>query len=64
MAGFIAVVVATTTGWLISKQLSRPVLELVEVTEQMSDGKLWVRANISRVDEFGQLARSFNKMAE
>ncbi len=64
VAGLIAVLLATFAGWLMSRRLSRPVLELVDVTEQMSTGDLSIRAKISRGDEFGQLADSFNRMAE
>ncbi|UCG25765.1 MAG: HAMP domain-containing histidine kinase [Chloroflexota bacterium] len=64
VAGLVAVLLAAAAGWLVSRRLTRPVLELVEVTEQMSAGELAVRADISRGDELGQLAQSFNKMAE
>jgi signal transduction histidine kinase len=63
LAGFIAVLLATLVGYFISRRLTRPVLDLVQVTEQMSAGDLGVRANIFRGDELGQLALSFNKMA-
>ena len=64
LAGFFAVLLATLVGYFISRRLTRPVLDLVQVTEQMSAGDLSVRANLSRGDELGQLALSFNKMAE
>lgn len=63
LAGFIAVLLATLAGWFISRRLSRPVLELVQTTEKMSAGDLSVRTGISRKDELGQLATSFNEMA-
>jgi signal transduction histidine kinase len=64
VAGLIAVILATSVGWLISQRLTRPVQQLVQVTEQMSAGDLSVRANITRGDELGQLALSFNRMAD
>ena len=63
LAGIIAVLLATLVGYFASRRLTRPVLELVQVTEQMSAGDLSVRANIERGDELGRLAGSFNTMA-
>ncbi len=62
-AGLIAVTLAAGVGWLISRQISAPLLALAGVTGRMAEGQLSVRAEVGRRDEFGLLARSFNHMA-
>lgn len=63
-AGLIAVTLAAGVGWLISRQISVPLLALAGVTGLMAEGQLSVRAEVGRRDEFGLLARSFNHMAD
>jgi len=60
----IAVLLAALIGWYISRRISAPVLALSNVTARMTNGDLSSRADIKSHDEFGQLARSFNRMAE
>ncbi|NJL56324.1 HAMP domain-containing histidine kinase [bacterium] len=64
VATVLAVALATGAGWTISQRISRPLLALKAVTEQMAEGHLSVRANIHRDDEFGMLALVFNTMAQ
>lgn len=56
-------VLAAGVGWLVSRQMSGPLLALTGVTAQMAEGNLTARADVARRDEFGTLARSFNLMA-
>jgi signal transduction histidine kinase len=63
LAGILATLLATAAGWWMSARLSRPIQTLAQTTEQMAAGDLSVRANINRQDELGQLADSFNGMA-
>jgi two-component system sensor histidine kinase BaeS len=60
----IAVLLAAVIGWYISQRISAPVLALTDATGRMTQGDLSSRANVKSGDEFGQLARSFNEMAE
>ena len=64
IASAVAVLLAAGTGWLISRRLSRPLLQLTEATTHMAEGDLSVRAAINRRDEVGQLAHAFNHMAQ
>ena len=64
VASAIAVVLAAAVGWLISLRLTRPLLDLTRVTEQMASGDLGTRADVRRRDEVGQLATAFNEMAQ
>jgi signal transduction histidine kinase len=63
-AGGIAVLLAAAAGWLVSRQISKPLLALTDVTARMTAGDLSTRASIARQDELGVLALSFNAMAD
>ncbi|MCB0192877.1 MAG: HAMP domain-containing histidine kinase [Anaerolineae bacterium] len=63
IAGSAAVLIAAVAGWLISRHISRPLLALTDVTNQMARGDLSARADVTRADELGTLAGSFNTMA-
>jgi signal transduction histidine kinase len=64
LAGGIAVVLAAIAGWFVSRQISKPLLALSDVTARMTDGDLSARADVRRQDELGILATSFNTMAD
>ena len=63
IASLVAVAVAAGAGWLASRSLTRPLVELTAVTARMAQGDLAARAAVSRDDELGVLAGSFNDMA-
>jgi len=63
IAAFLAVLLAAAAGWLVSRRFSSPLATLAGATARMAEGDLSARADISRADEFGALARSFNQMA-
>jgi signal transduction histidine kinase len=63
-AGALAVLLAAAAGWFASRQINQPVLALAETTRRMAEGDLSVRSGLKRRDEFGELARTFNSMAE
>lgn len=48
---------------LIMKKLMAPIYELVKITENMSTGNFNIRSQNFKKDEIGQLAKSFNRMA-
>ena len=64
VASAIAVLLAGGIGWYISRRISAPVLALTGVTGRMARGDLSSRADVRSQDEFGQLGRSFNEMAD
>lgn len=64
LAGIVAILLAAAAGWVVSRQISKPLLALTDVTAQMMAGDLSTRANIARQDELGTLAVSFNAMAD
>ncbi|MBI5927741.1 MAG: HAMP domain-containing histidine kinase [Chloroflexi bacterium] len=62
-AGAVAIILAAFVGWLISRNISQPLLILTEATSHMADGRLSARVDLKRKDELGVLAHSFNEMA-
>lgn len=55
------------TVWLaleISRSITNPLAELVDVTQTLASGDLGARTNINQQDEVGLLAASFNQMAD
>ena len=62
-AGAVAIILAALVGWLISRNISQPLIVLTEATSHMADGRLSARVDLKRRDELGVLARTFNDMA-
>jgi signal transduction histidine kinase len=60
----LAVVLAGGAGWLMSLRITRPLTILTDTTSRMAQGELSTRADVQRGDELGQLAGSFNDMAQ
>jgi two-component system phosphate regulon sensor histidine kinase PhoR len=51
-------------SWRIARSLSKPVLELRAVAEQITDGNYSSRVTYQRKNEIGQLGQSINEMAD
>lgn len=56
-------VLALAAGLLISKNISNPIKQLQQAVLNLAEGKLDTRVTIHSQDEIGELATSFNKMA-
>ncbi len=63
LAAALAVPLATLIGWVISRNLSQPIMQLTDASEQMAAGHLSTRVEIDRADELGHLSAAFNGMA-
>jgi signal transduction histidine kinase len=50
--------------WVLQQQITRPLLDLTQATDKVAAGDFQVALNTSRKDELGQLARSFQLMAD
>ncbi|MFN6479447.1 ATP-binding protein [Nostoc sp. DedQUE07] len=57
-------ILALLVGYLISRSISKPIKQLQQAVVNLSEGKLNTRVNICSQDEIGELATSFNKMAD
>jgi two-component system sensor histidine kinase BaeS len=55
--------VSVLAGIAASRRLTRPILELVDASDDIAGGNLSRRVRISGNDEVGRLSRSFNSMA-
>jgi len=50
------------TAWVLSINMTQPILDLIEGTKRMADGEQDVRVMVSTNDEIGDLALAFNTM--
>ncbi|QHG19033.1 ATP-binding protein [Nostoc sp. ATCC 53789] len=57
-------VFALAAGYLLSKSISKPIKQLQQAVVNLTEGKLDTRVSIRSQDEIGELATSFNKMAD
>jgi GAF domain-containing protein/HAMP domain-containing protein len=64
LIGIFTIVIAVVTVIATSRAISEPVSALVNVAEQFAAGDLDARAESGQDDEVGDLARSFNSMAD
>jgi signal transduction histidine kinase len=64
--GGLGIVFAIAAGFTLylRRSVVRPVLSVAEATARLADGELSVRVPAQRLDELGDLARSFNSMAD
>lgn len=60
----IAILVAVIGGYLLFQAIARPLAALIAVLEVMRSGDFSQRLDDDRSDEFGTLAKGFNRMAD
>lgn len=63
VAGTVAVILAAGVGYGVSTRITHPLNQLKAAANNMAAGEYWVRTDIQRGDELGQLAEAFNSMA-
>ncbi len=59
----VSVGVLTVLAWIVSHSVRRPLARIVEATNAIASGRLHVRAQLARRDEFGVVGRHFDDMA-
>lgn len=64
MVLFIAILATIINAYFMARALEKPIRQLVEGTNRLADGDLTHRVKVHSKDEIGQLATSFNSMAE
>lgn len=63
-ASLLSITLAIIVGYIISRNVSKPLQNLTDVTHQMTAGDFSVRTTLQRRDELGELATAFNAMAD
>ncbi|MFA6013348.1 MAG: Cache 3/Cache 2 fusion domain-containing protein [Desulfobacteraceae bacterium] len=60
---FIASIGAAVWVWtIIAKQITQPIIQLIDATERMSLGEMDIKIDVSGKDEIGALAQAINRM--
>lgn len=60
----IVLLVALPLAYLIAQRISRPVRQMRDVAIRMAHGNFAARADVSQSDEFSQLGKSLNQLAQ
>ncbi|NOH04044.1 MAG: GAF domain-containing protein [Chloroflexi bacterium] len=63
IVGVSIVVLVAAIGYFISQIISRPIVSLTAVAQQIADGNLTLQAEVPSRDEIGVLSKTFNTMA-
>ena len=63
-AGIAALFIGVLVSWFFSRGIIAPVQAMTVATQRIAEGKYEERVDKARTDELGQLAHSFNQMAE
>ncbi|HTM91399.1 MAG TPA: PAS domain S-box protein, partial [Flavisolibacter sp.] len=63
MAGSIFLVIGIFFAWLMSRNISTPLVQLTNATSEIASGNFSSKIFVNRLDELGKLARSFNSMS-
>jgi signal transduction histidine kinase len=63
LIGLLLIVAGSVGGWLMSRNITKPLKQLSLAAAAIADGDYSPRVNTDRDDELGKLAKSFNIMA-
>ncbi|NLC29769.1 MAG: HAMP domain-containing protein, partial [Chloroflexi bacterium] len=63
LALLLTVLVAALAGILLSRSLTRPVIELTAAAQNLAAGDLTQRVDVRSQDELGELSQAFNQMS-
>jgi signal transduction histidine kinase len=63
-SGIIIIVIGIILTWIISRNITRPLNKLIAAVERMRDGDRLEKVMVTRKDELGVLADTFNDMSE
>ena len=63
IASLISMVISTIIGYIVSRNLTKPLVNLESVASEMKDGNFEIRSPIYNPDELASLSDTFNQMA-
>lgn len=63
IASLIGLIVSVTFGWIMSRKLTKPLVELEKVAVEMKKGNYEIRSPILKPNELASLSGTFNQMA-
>ena len=61
-SSFVFIILAAILGFLLSKMIIKPILELNKATQQIGEGKFDTNIRVNTKNEIGELAQAFNEM--
>ncbi len=60
--GILGVIAGLTIGWMIARSISRPVTQMANIAQQISQGDIDHNIEVHSKDEIGMLANSFKEL--
>jgi two-component sensor histidine kinase len=64
ISAIIAILIVVVVGYSIARRITKPIDKLLRTTHKVASGDLTARTQINTLDEIGNLALSFDQMAE
>ncbi|WP_455256900.1 ATP-binding protein [Peptoniphilus asaccharolyticus] len=62
--GVVVIAITTVMSLILANSIVKPMEELISVAAKMADGQYKIRSELNTPDEFGQLGKTLNSMAE
>lgn len=62
--GLFVLIGLAAAGYLVAREIARPVQEVARVAGQVAEGDFTVELEVNRQDELGQMAQAFNDMGK
>lgn len=62
IVGFLSIVLALFMAILLNRDITKNILKLAQIADELKKGNLDIEVNIERIDEIGSLAKSFSAM--
>ncbi|WP_053955382.1 methyl-accepting chemotaxis protein [Inediibacterium massiliense] len=61
---FILLILAIGVAYMVAQKITKPIVDMMKLMSQASNGELGVRCSVKSKNEIGKLGESFNKMLE